>query len=197
MNAHDHIKSHFDDEAECFDGIIIKLIPFYTEMIGALTRAVCKDTSASLDAIDLGCGTGTVALEVMKVYPYARMTCMDLSANMLDIAKSKLSGFKSAEYEEGNFRTYRFRREYDLMVSSLAMHHIETYDQKFEFYRRIHAALKPDGVFVNADIVLGTSEAIQLMYLERWKDYMGKSVGADEIDVVWKYYNFAVFRGGK
>ena len=229
MNHTGRVKTHFDDEAREFDGNIIRLIPHYPAMIDALARSVCLDPDAPVEVIDLGCGTGTVALEVLKRYPRARMTCMDLSAKMLDIARHKLREYPAVRYEQGSFADYGFDRGYGLAVSSLALHHIETPADKLDFYRRVYGALEPGGVFVNADIVLGSSDAIQEMYLERWKDYMRKSVPAEEIeetwmrkyhdedrpealmkhlamlaecgfgetDVVWKYYNFAVWRGRK
>jgi tRNA (cmo5U34)-methyltransferase len=227
MRHTNRIKTHFDNEAREFDNIILRLVPYYPAMIEALALSVCLDRGAPVEVIDLGCGTGTSALEILKHYPHASMTCMDLSAKMLDIARYKLREYPDVRFEQGSFADYLFDRQYDLAVSSLALHHIETLDEKLEFYRRIYNALAPGGVFVNADIVLGSSDRLQDMYLERWKNFMLKKVPADEIentwinkyhdedrpevltrhlammsecgfgetDVVWKYYNFAVYRG--
>jgi tRNA (cmo5U34)-methyltransferase len=52
-------------------------------------------------------------------------------------------------------------------------------------YRRIHAALAPGGVFVNADVVLGGDERLSARYVERWAEWMAGNVGWDEVQSQW------------
>jgi len=73
------IKRHFEEEAEEFDGLIRKLIPHYPEMIEALVSALPWGPEREIRVIDLGCGTGTVALRVKERFPKARITCLDLN----------------------------------------------------------------------------------------------------------------------
>ncbi len=94
-------------------------------------------------------------------------------------------------------------------------------------YSHIYDALASEGVFYNADIVLGSSDALQAIYMAEWRAFMQRSVSVEDIDriwlpryyaedrpaellnqlawltdtgfadvdVVWKYYNFAVYGG--
>lgn len=57
----------------------------------------------------------------------------------------------------GEFTDYKFDDTYDVVVSSLALHHLVTDEDKIDFYRKIHESLSPDGVFFNADVILGSS----------------------------------------
>jgi len=116
-----------------------------------------------------------------------------------------------------------------VIVSSLALHHLVTEEDKRLFYSKIYNALSNGGVFYNADVVLGSSEHIQNTYIEKWKEFMNKNITTDEIDkkwfqkykeedrpsemlkqlgwlekigfknidVIWKYYNYAVYGGQK
>jgi len=79
---------------------------------------------------------------------------------------------------------------FDAVVSSLALHHLETDADKRAFYRRIYEALAPDGVFYNADVVCGASEPLQDKYLDAWRAFMRRSVPDDEIEGTWlpRYY---------
>lgn len=223
------VKSHFEAEAKEFDSIILRLIPYYPEMVDALVTAVPFETMQRINVIDLGCGTGTISQAVKRKFPQARMTCLDLADSMIEMAKAKLVGASDTRFQVGDFRDYCFDDSYDLVVSSLALHHLVTDPEKVAFYQKIYAALTPEGMFLNADVVLGASERTQTAYIEKWKQFMRRSVSEEEInrqwipkyydedhpaslmdqivwlssvgfvevDVIWKYYNFAVYGGRK
>ncbi len=221
------VKEHFEDEAHKFDQIIRQLTPYYDEMLDALILALSFSVSGATQVIDLGCGTGTVARRIKETFPNASFTCVDIAENMLAMAKRKLG--TNARYQLADFRSYEFDGTYDLVVSSLALHHLETDKEKKIFYGKIFNSLAPGGAFFNADVILASSSRVQEGYMKKWKDFMRKRVSDDEIeskwipihheedrparltaqlswlcdigftevDVVWKYYNFAVYGGRK
>jgi len=227
MDRIEHIKTHFEEEAEIFDKTILKLIPHYSEMIDALVSSIPFDHGEPVSVIDLGCGTGTVARKIKDVFPNAKISCLDIAENMINLAQKKLGG--CADCYVGDFYNFEFDKKYDVAVSSLALHHLENDDDKKLFYRKIYDALNDNGVFYNADVVLGSSGILQDLYLAKWKAFMNRSVSLEEIenkwmtnyrtedrparlmnhfnwlrdigfgdvDVVWKYYNFAVYGGCK
>jgi tRNA (cmo5U34)-methyltransferase len=229
METIDQIKNHFESEAHEFDELILKLIPFYQEMVSAVVLALPFPTDAIINVIDLGCGTGTLAQRILEKYPKARITCLDLAENMIQMARIKLTSHPNVTYVTGDIAHYEFDQPYEVIVSSLALHHLANESEQKSFYRKVYQAMAPDGVFYNADLVLGSNEHLQTIYLQKWQAYMEKSVsrmeietkwlpnyrvedrpvklesllswlketGFREIDVIWKYYNFAVYGGYK
>ncbi len=228
MERMESVKQHFEQEAKEYDGIITKLIPYYSQMVEALVDALPFEKGDGIRVIDFGCGTGTVARAIKDAYPAANITCLDIAQNMLDMAKYKLADVPGAVYINADFADFGFDKEYDAVVSSLALHHIETNEDKLKFYKKIYSGLKPGGVFVNADVVLASTQRLQQRYMERWKSFMYKSVGGEaesvwirkyyaedrpaslaqhidmlkaagfsSVDVVWKYYNYAVYTAVK
>ena len=181
----DIVKEHFESEAKEFDDIIIKLIPFYKQMIGALVDSIPFDSHSEIRIIDLGCGTGTIARKISDRFPNSKIVCLDIASNMIDIAKHKLSGHKNTEFIVGDFSQIDFKEKFDVVVSSLALHHLETDSDKKEFYTRIFETLNETGVFYNADVLLASSDYQQKVNLARWKEYMNKSVSMDEIENRW------------
>ena len=135
--------------------------------------------------MDLGCGTGTVAKLVKNSFPNARIDCLDLSGEMLQMAETKLSSYSDITFIAGDFNSYNFTGTYDVIISSLALHHLVTDDDKKLFYGKIYNALSDGGVFYNADVVLGNSEHLQQVYLGKWKEFMGRSVSQDEVENKW------------
>jgi tRNA (cmo5U34)-methyltransferase len=181
----DKIKQHFEEEAREFDRIIVSLIPEYARMVETLVSALPFDQSSPIRMIDLGCGTGTVAASVLTAFPKAQITCLDLAENMLEMARTKLAGHAQVRYVLGDFATFHFDAPYDAVVSSLALHHLVTDADKKSFYRRIYGALAPGGVFYNADVVLGSSDFLQGIYMQKWREFMRRSVSEQEVEEKW------------
>jgi tRNA (cmo5U34)-methyltransferase len=227
MDRIKHIKNHFEEEAEAFDKTILMLIPYYTEMIDALVMSIPFEKNERISVMDLGCGTGTVARKIKDAFPNSKISCLDIAENMINLAREKLGG--KIDCHISDFYKFEFDKQYDVIVSSLALHHLENDEDKKMFYRKIYNALNDNGVFYNADAVLGSNDRLQEIYLAKWKAFMNKTVSLDEIenkwmvnyrtedrparlinhlhwlrdigfadvDVVWKYYNFAVYGGCK
>jgi tRNA (cmo5U34)-methyltransferase len=55
-------------------------------------------------------------------------------------------------------------RNYGVVVSSLALHHLVTDDDKQQCYSWIHGSLAPGGRFYNADVVLASSDDLHEVY---------------------------------
>ena len=223
----DRVKNHFEQEANEFDEIIRKLIPDYDQMIDMLVSIIPFAADRRFSVIDLGCGTGAVSKAVVKKYPNAVLTCVDISEIMLHLAKTNLGD--QTECIQADLNHFEFRQQYDLIVSSLALHHLKTADDKLAVYKRIYLALKPEGQFINIDVVLGSNDALQRVYTSKWEaflserntreeienkwlpnsdaeDYpapmmthldMMKSCGFKDIDIVYKDMKFAVYTGKK
>lgn len=179
------IKEHFETEAFEFDSQIVRIIPYYDQMITALIDSVQFDTSESIRIIDLGCGTGTVAKRLGDKFPNSTIVCLDIASKMIDIAKYKLNNRKNTEFIVGDFSTIDFKEPFDVVVSSLALHHIQADDEKKEFYTKIYNILTKSGQFLNADVVLASTDYQQKINMNRWIDYMNKSVPMEEIQQRW------------
>ena len=179
------IKEHFETEAFEFDNQIVRIIPYYDQMITALIDSVQFDTSESIRIIDLGCGTGTVAKRLGDKFPNSTIVCLDIASKMIDIAKYKLNNRKNTEFIVGDFSTIDFKEPFDVVVSSLALHHIQADDEKKEFYTKIYNILTKSGQFLNADVVLASTDYQQKINMNRWIDYMNKSVPMEEIQQRW------------
>jgi tRNA (cmo5U34)-methyltransferase len=178
------VKKHFEEEAEVFDIIIKTLIPHYEDMINSLVFALPFHREKMIKVLDLGCGTGNVSIILKKRFSKASITCLDLAENMIEIARIKLSTFDNVEFFTGDIRNIDFDEDYDAVVSSLALHHLLPEEQKL-FYSKIKGYLKKGGVFYNADNVLGSTEHLNQIYLDKWVEFMLQSHTKEEIAKIW------------
>jgi tRNA (cmo5U34)-methyltransferase len=179
-----HVKDHFEEEAEVFDGLIRTLIPYYDDMVNSLVLALPFHEKKVVKVLDLGCGTGNISKKVKERFPQAHITCVDLAENMVQIAKSKLVDYSDIEFKLADFRDLNFQEEYDAVISSLALHHLQPEEQK-SFYCKINDFLKKGGVFYNADNITGNSPHLNQIYIDRWVDFILKTHTQEEVETVW------------
>lgn len=179
------VKNHFEEESKEYDNIILKLIPHYKEMIASLIASIPFENTKPIKVLDLGCGTGNTSKAVKNRFPNANITCIDLAENMIEMARYKLSEYDNIEYHVADMREFEFGCDYDLVISSLAMHHLETDEEKKAVYRRIYDALRKGGVFYNGDNVLGSNQYQEKVNLEKWKEFMLENVSLREIEEKW------------
>ncbi|MEO1771874.1 class I SAM-dependent methyltransferase [Candidatus Enterococcus ferrettii] len=183
MSRMKDVLNHFESEASEFDSIITKLIPDYNQMCTILLEFIPYTPEDTFSFIDLGTGTGTLAKRIKDKFPNSSATCVDISSNMLAIAEQKLGS--TAEFIQSDFYSFAFDKSYDLIVSSLALHHIESTEEKSDFYKKIFNALSPTGTFLNIDVLLGANDFIQQKYLNNWKNFMLKSTSKQEVEETW------------
>ncbi|WP_455644710.1 class I SAM-dependent methyltransferase [Methanosphaera sp.] len=150
------LKEHFNNAAEDYDTLINKTLINYDEMITALINAIPDNEEPRI--LDLGCGTGNITKKVLERFPNAKVTCLDLSDKMIELAKEKLADYDNVEYVLGDFTIIDIIDKYDAIISSLALHHIPTDEGKKEMYQHIYDALNEGGVFYNADVIKPNSE---------------------------------------
>lgn len=132
--------------------------------------------------LDVGCGTGTLALWIKQAQPAARVTGLDGDPAILAIARRKTeragvevqfdSGFSYAvPYANGSF---------DRVVSSLFFHHL-THDAKRQTITEILRVLKPGGELHVADWGRPSSAWRRvLFYSVQWLD--GFTTTRDNVD---------------
>ena len=100
--------------------------------------------------LDLGTGTGETASRVLEVHPQARIVGIDESPAMLAAARERL-GERVEELIHGSFADELPAGPFDLVVSALAIHHLDHHGKQ-DLYRRIHAVLRPGGRFIQGDL---------------------------------------------
>jgi tRNA (cmo5U34)-methyltransferase len=122
---------------------------------GVAARGVADRDGARI--LDLGTGTGETVATVLARHPGASAVGVDKNERMLGAARARLAGLP-VELEQANLTDPLPAGPFDLVVSVLAIHHLEGSD-KAALFTRIAGVLRPGGRFVLGDVVIPVDPA--------------------------------------
>lgn len=96
------------------------------------------------DLLDIACGTGAMLLAISQVAPGARLSGVDLSSCMLEVAKERLGG--KAELAKADATAPPYDDEsFDVITCNHAFHHFPDPVETLREWRRI---LRPGGTII-------------------------------------------------
>jgi len=176
-------KHVFDATAANYDADRARLIPGFESFY----RWAVDLLPANADHIlDLGAGTGLLSAFIRARFPDAYLHLIDVSEPMLTQARARLGKDQEVHYQVDDYTTADWGSQYDAVVSALSIHHLED-SAKQALFRKIHQALKPGGVFINADQVLGPTPVLEARYKQLWLDQV-RANGATEQQIADSLY---------
>lgn len=104
--------------------------------------------------LDVACGTGLVAVEAEKILgTAANITCLDPSAGMLAVARTKLA----AHFVQGRAEALPFADDaFDFLTMGFALRHVTDLETTFGEFRRV---LKPGGKLLILEVTKPANRA--------------------------------------
>lgn len=220
------IKRKFDEISKKYNEQRRKFIPCFEDFYG-VTVSIASVATDVPNILDIGAGTGLLSEYLIKKYPKASFTLIDLSDQMMDMAKERFMGCQNIKYIIDDYTKHDFKEKYDMVVSALSIHHLAD-QEKTDFYRKSYILLKPGGIIINADQVHGETLYVEELNKEKWFHSIEssgltneeiqsgyerikldkeasldqqlswlKKAGFTDVSCVYKYYHFAVMFGRK
>jgi len=125
-------------------------MPGYVDLHRTLVGGIPFLPTRSFRVLELGVGTGTLTGLLLREFPHAHVTGIDISPRMIARAREKLRPFRDrVELVAGDLGTYE-EAEYDVVLSALAIHHLSD-AAKWRLFRRLYRSLSRGGYFGDAD----------------------------------------------
>ena len=195
---------HFDPDT--YMDLMRKEVSAYDRLQDSVAAAT--EGIAVTRVLDLGTGTGVTLAAVLAVHPDARAVGIDESTGMLEAARVHLSaeglGENHIDLRVADLAEPLPAGPFDLVVSALAVHHLDG-PGKADLFRRIAAVVDPPGRFVLGDVVVPEDPADAVVPLS--DDYDRPSSVADQLcwldeagfeaAVVWSERDLAVLRADR
>jgi tRNA (cmo5U34)-methyltransferase len=121
--------------------------------------------------LDLGGGTGALAAAVAARFPAVKVEIWDTDPAMLTAAQERCRPYGD--------RVKLVERTFtdplptcDAVAACIALHHVKDMSVKARIYENIHAALRPGGIFVNADAAVCTTPRLREFAFAGWEASM-------------------------
>ncbi len=176
------VQEAFNSSVEYYDDWMRKALPGYKDLWGTAKELIPFDEEAALDVLDLGAGTGLFSKFVLEKYPRANFVLYDLADRMLEVARDRFGpAIRQFQFVVGDYRKIEATHEFDLVISSLSIHHLVD-EEKRELFKRIYGLLRYGGLFINIDQVRGETNYLKELYWSHWLNRVRRS-GADEAQI--------------
>ncbi|MEP7234649.1 MAG: bifunctional demethylmenaquinone methyltransferase/2-methoxy-6-polyprenyl-1,4-benzoquinol methylase UbiE [Ignavibacteriota bacterium] len=132
-----------------------------SKAVGIVQNHVAKIDEPRI--LDIACGTGDLAFELLKRIPGAKIIGIDLAKPMLDIFQQKIDERKvSIEICEGDVEALTFAdNSFDAVTIGFATRNFTRLDIAFKEICRV---LKPGGIFVNLELSKPRSTPMEQFY---------------------------------
>lgn len=151
----EHMGDFFNRRIDGYEEHQIKYVDGGSELYAVTAALLPKEPRAEI--LDLGCGTGLELDAYFPLNPTASVTGIDLADKLTDELLRKHAD-KNVQVILASYFDEPFGISlYDAAVSVMSLHHF-TKEQKIPLYRKLKAALKPDGIFVLTDYLAPDQE---------------------------------------
>ena len=157
-----------------YDARIRTFVPYYETMLDVVADALAASAAAAPVIVDLGTGTGALAARCLQLKPTAKLIGIDADAAMLEAARARLGDSANVLLTTGDFLNAPLPA-CDAIVACIALHHIRAAQAKQAFYARCRAALRPGGVFLNADCLPSRDESVAAQQLVQWRTHLERT----------------------
>jgi ubiquinone/menaquinone biosynthesis C-methylase UbiE len=104
------------------------------------------------DVLEIGCGSGAMATEVLRRFPDVRLTATDYDDSMVRAAAPRLSAFgPRAELRQADATALPFPDgSFDAVVSFIMFHHVLRWEEALAEAVRV---LRPEGTLIGYDLL--------------------------------------------
>jgi ubiquinone/menaquinone biosynthesis C-methylase UbiE len=168
------ITSRFNQIAQQYDEQRRFFVPRFDDFYGTCTEFLRQLKPEMKNILELGAGTGLLTKYLYAQYPQADFTLVDISQQMLALAKERFSGMPNFKFTIADYSHTLPEGKYDLIASALSIHHLNA-EEKRTLYTNCRAHLNEGGIFINFDIYDASSSFLNERFNNYWYEHIRQS----------------------
>lgn len=178
------------DEAtvEVFDDMVSRSVPFYSELQKMLVQLAYHFVQEGSTIYDLGCATATTLLGLAKRVPESvRLVGVDLSKPMLEEARKKLRRYglsDRCELRQADVNEPLELEDASVVIMAWMLQFVRPL-RRDGLIRRIYESLRPKGILVLTEKVLGPDPTLDRLYVDLYLNYK-REQGYSELEIAKK-----------
>jgi tRNA (cmo5U34)-methyltransferase len=155
-------------------------VPYANDQLEVMLRLLAATQQPIERFLDLGSGSGLLAITILTRYPNAHATLVDFSEPMMDAARdllgedATLPSFVLADLADPAWvGAVANDGPYDAIVSGFAIHHLPD-ERKQALYRELLPMLKPGAFFIDVEHVASATPWIEQVWDEAMIDSLAE-----------------------
>ena len=185
------IGAYFDGEVERFSDLSKgqASIKDARLMMDLLAEAAAVLAPGAGEILDIGCGAGNQTLNLLRVFPDANCTLLDLSSAMLERARERVGSANPGRVEliAGDLRTAPLPEgKFDVAVAAAVLHHLRDEADWELGFSRIRSCLKIGGVLLVSDLIRHEDPKIEAMFKVRYEAFLREALGDAEAERIMR-----------
>jgi len=153
-------------------------------------KSILVETVAKLepqDVLDVACGTGDIALGIASKDPHAKVVGLDMSCNMLNVARSRNATAQSnVDFVQGSALELPFEdASFDVVTISFGLRNMADYRLALEEMVRV---LRPNGCFFCLEASYPTIPVFKQvfkLYFKHFMPWMANLITKKEAEYRW------------
>ena len=181
------IGSYFNGEVERFSDLAkgqasIKDARLMMDLLAETAQVLVPEAR---NILDIGCGAGNQTLNLLRVFPDAGCTLLDISPAMLKRAGERVCPVAPGRITlvEGDLRTAALPEgKFDLAVAAAVLHHLRDDADWTLGFSRIHSLLKDGGVLLVSDLIRHENSAVEAVFKVRHEAFLREALGDAEAE---------------
>jgi tRNA (cmo5U34)-methyltransferase len=140
-NKSAHKSSNYDQD-------VVKTIPYYTAFHDETINFIRAYNRHPANWLDTGCGTGTFASKIIDKFQLSELVLADPSAEMLEIAVSKLSEKQTIRYINSDTLSLNLANDHFQVITAIQSHHYLQMADRERTTKRCFDLLRSGGVLI-------------------------------------------------
>ena len=181
------IGSYFNGEVERFSDLSkgqasIKDARLMMDLLAEAASVLVPETR---NILDIGCGAGNQTLNLLRVFPNADCTLLDISPAMLNRAEERVGSAASEKVDrvEGDIRTAELpEAKFDIAVAAVVLHHLRDEADWKRTFAKLHSLLRPGGILLVSDLIRHENPKIEALFKVRQEIFLREALGDAEAE---------------
>lgn len=141
------------------------------EALFLFMRMILAELPADARILCVGVGTGTELIALAQAFPQWQFAAVEPAPAMLEVCRRKAeeSGVESrCTFHEGYLDSLPTTEPFDAATCLLVSHFFTQPEERSDFFHQIALRLRPKGILISSDLVLGMAPSAYQSLLEVW-----------------------------
>lgn len=164
------------------------------EALFSFMRLILSELPADAQILCVGAGTGTEMIALAQAFPQWQFTAVEPASAMLEVCQRKAeeSGITSrCTFHEGYLDSLPASEPFDAATCLLVSQFLKQAEARSRFFGQIAQRLRPGGLLISSDLVLGMSPPVYQSLIEVWLRMQGLGWSEEDIEkmrAVWSLH---------